>query len=203
MIEDDPVLRELNLPLLHATPRSWAELAAKNLPVFLADHAVCEQQAALTALRLVGHYPGDAELVDRMCALAAEEISHLRRVCALLHRRGLEPARRRSNAWVQELQSHTETDREGELKVDRLLICALIEARSCERFSRLAEVIDDDEVESLLHDLGPAERRHWEMLYELAQREMPAEILEPRWTRWLQIEAAVTAKRGTSPVVHG
>jgi tRNA-(ms[2]io[6]A)-hydroxylase len=203
VIDHDPVLRELNLPLLHATPRSWAELAARHLAVFLADHAVCEQQAALAALALVGHYPGDAELVDRMCALAAEEIAHLRRVCAVLHRRGLEPARRRANTWVRDLQSHTQTARGGELKVDRLLICALIEARSCERFSRLAEVIDDDEVESLLHDLGPAERRHWEMFYDLARREMPAEILEPRWNGWLEIEAAVSAKRGTSPVVHG
>jgi tRNA-(ms[2]io[6]A)-hydroxylase len=138
-----------------------------------------------------------------MCALAAEEIAHLRRVCAVLHRRGLEPARRRANTWVRDLQSHTQTARGGELKVDRLLICALIEARSCERFSRLAEVIDDDEVESLLHDLGPAERRHWEMFYDLARREMPAEILEPRWNGWLEIEAAVSAKRGTRPVVHG
>ncbi|MDX1390436.1 MAG: tRNA isopentenyl-2-thiomethyl-A-37 hydroxylase MiaE, partial [Acidobacteriota bacterium] len=66
------------LPLLTTTPSSWARLAAANLPVFLSDHAVCEQQAALAALALVGHYPDDAELVERMTALAAEEISHLR-----------------------------------------------------------------------------------------------------------------------------
>jgi len=199
----DPLLRELELPLLHATPLSWAELAAAHLPIFLADHAVCEQQAALAALALVGHYPGDAELVERLTALAAEEVSHLRRVCALLARRGLQPAKRRPNAWVRELQEHVATDREPELKVDRLLLSALIEARSCERFSRLAGVVSDREVAGLLEELGPAERRHWLMLHALAAREMPPEILEPRWRRWLAVEAAVTARRGVEPRVHG
>jgi len=194
---------DLDLPLLHATPRAWAELAAANLSAFLADHAVCEQQAALAALGLVGNYPGDAELVDRMTALAAEEISHLRRVCALLHGRGLEPARRRANPWVRELLAHQQTDREPELKVDRLLVCALIEARSCERFSRLLEVVEDPEVASLLQDLGPAEHRHWRVLFALAAREMPAEQLDPRWQRWLEVEARLTARGGRRPVVHG
>jgi tRNA-(ms[2]io[6]A)-hydroxylase len=200
---DDPLLRRLELPLLHATPRAWAELAAASLPVFLADHAVCEQQAALAALGLVGHYPADAELVERMTALAAEEIAHLRRVSAILRRRGLHPAKRRPNPWVRELLAHQQTDREPELKVDRLLVCALIEARSCERFSRLLEVVEDEEIESLLRELGPAEHRHWRILFDLASRELPPERLEPRWRRWLEIEARLTARGGRRPVVHG
>ena len=75
------------LPLLSVTPRSWANVAAAALDVFLADHAVCEQQAALNALSLIGQYPGDEELVERMSSLAAEEIAHLRRVAGILRRR--------------------------------------------------------------------------------------------------------------------
>src|SRR5215217_3587009 len=71
------------LPLLHLTPRSWAELAAARLPEFLADHAVCEQQVAMYALSLAGYYPDDAELVERGAALAAEEVQHFRRVVAI------------------------------------------------------------------------------------------------------------------------
>src|SRR5262245_26354891 len=63
-----------DLPLLHQTPRSWAELAAAHLPEFLADHAVCEQQVAVYALSLTGFYPEDGELVERAAALAAEEV---------------------------------------------------------------------------------------------------------------------------------
>src|ERR687892_2659494 len=76
------------LPLLHQTPRSWAELAAARLPEFLADHAVCEQQVAMYALSLAGYYPDDAELVERAAELAAEEVQHFRRVVAILKRRG-------------------------------------------------------------------------------------------------------------------
>ena len=200
----------LELPLLHFTPRSWAELAARQLPTFLADHAICEQQAALFGLSLMGHYPEDLELVERMSALAAEEVSHLRRVTALLRRRGLHPSKKRSNPWVQGLRKSIETGRELPLKVDRLLVGALIEARSCERFTCLLEVItgqdaevQDTEVANLLHDLGPAEKRHWQMFYALAEREMPTAELEPRWKRWLEIERELSVQGGLQPTVHG
>jgi tRNA-(ms[2]io[6]A)-hydroxylase len=196
-------LTELELPLLCATPPEWAATAASRLDVFLPDHAVCEQQAALFALNLVAHYPEDEALVDRMTALAAEEISHLRRVCGLLRRRGLRPARRRPNPWVGELRGHVETDREPWLKVDRLLVGALVEARSCERFTRLLDVCPDDDVRRLLGDLGPAERRHWRMFHELAAREVPRPRFEARWRRWLEIEREATSRRGVEPTVHG
>ena len=199
----DQVRQEL--PLLHPTPRSWAEHAARHLDIFLADHAICEQQAALFGLSLVGHYPDDLELVEKMSALAAEEVAHLRRVTTLLGKRGLHPAKKRSNPWVQGLRRAIETDREDVLKVDRLLVGALIEARSCERFTCLLEVLEekDQEVALLLRDLGPAEQRHWRMFFGLAQRELPSETLESRWRRWLELERDLSARGGTEPRVHG
>lgn len=193
------------LPLLTTTPAGWAELAAANLDVFLADHAVCEQQAALFGLSLVGHYPDDDDLVERMSALAAEEVSHLRRVHALLRRRGGAIARRRGNPWVQGLRGRVEKAREDLLKVDRLFVGALIEARSCERFSTLLAQIHDSEPEvaRLLQDLGPAEKRHWQMFYALAEREMDAEPLGERWRGWLEFEAELSKLGGVEPTVHG
>ena len=76
-----------DLPLLGATAPAWGRLAARRLDLFLADHAVCEQQAALSALNLVAHYPEDGELLDRMTSLASEEIAHFRRVVGLLRKR--------------------------------------------------------------------------------------------------------------------
>jgi tRNA-(ms[2]io[6]A)-hydroxylase len=192
-----------DLPLRHLTSRAWAELAAARLDIFLADHAVCEQQAALSALNLVAHYPDDEDLVDRMTALAAEEIHHLRRVCGLLRVRGIPPARRRPNPWVGGLRSLMTTDREPELKVDRLLVGALIEARSCERFTRLLEVVEDDDVRSLLFDLGPAEKRHWQTFHRLAAREIPAAEFDARWDRWLDAERDLSKGLGHAPTVHG
>jgi tRNA-(ms[2]io[6]A)-hydroxylase len=210
------------LPLLSKSPDGWAELAAGELVAFLADHAVCEQQAALFALSLVGHYPEDRELVDKMSALAAEESVHLRRVAAALARRDAHPDRRRANPWVGRLRGHMETDREPWLKIDRLLVGALIEARSCERFTRLLEVLRErgEEAEAdvvrLLEDLGPAEARHWRMFHALASRDADSEgadggigprldpgALAVRWQRWLEFERVATAHGGQRPSVHG
>lgn len=191
------------LPLLHSTPRSWAEIAAANLPEFLADHAVCEQQVAVYALSLAGYYPDDAELVERAAALAAEEVQHFRRVVAILRRRGWPLGGRRKNPWAQSLRARIVQGREPWTKVDRLLFGAIIEARSCERFTRLLEVVDDREVADLLADLGPAERRHWELFYRLAGRETDAGALTVRFQGWLEFEAHLARGLGTSPAVHG
>lgn len=197
----DEVFAEL--PLLHPTPRSWAELAAARLPEFLADHAVCEQQVAMYALSLAGYYPDDAELVERSAALAAEEVQHFRRVVAILRKRGWPLGGRRKNPWAQGLRARIVLGREPWTKVDRLLFGALVEARSCERFTRLLEVMDDPEVAQLLADLGPAERRHWELFHQLAGRETDAEALAARFQGWREFEAGLARGLGTSPAVHG
>jgi tRNA-(ms[2]io[6]A)-hydroxylase len=190
------------LPLLHQTPRSWAELAAANLPEFLADHAVCEQQVAMYALSLAGYYPNDVELVERIAALAAEEVQHFRRVVAILKQRGWPLGGRRKNPWVQSLRDRI-VGRDAWTKVDRLLFGALVEARSCERFTRLLEVVEDQEVALLLADLGPAERRHWELFYKLAGRDADADALAARFLGWREFEAELARGLGVSPAVHG
>jgi tRNA isopentenyl-2-thiomethyl-A-37 hydroxylase MiaE len=86
-----------------------------------------------------------------------------------------------------------------------LLVGALIAARSCERFTRLLEVVGarDPQIAGLLTELGPAERRHWEMFHGLAARELDPFDLELRWHRWLGRERDLMAGRGTAPTVHG
>jgi tRNA-(ms[2]io[6]A)-hydroxylase len=203
---DDPIAFDevfAELPLLHPTPRSWAELAAARLPEFLADHAVCEQQVAMYALSLAGYYPDDAELVERAAALAAEEVQHFRRVAAILRKRGWPLGGRRKNVWVQSLRARIVLGREPWTKVDRLLFGAMVEARSCERFTRLLEVIDDPEVANLLADLGPAERRHWKIFHDLASRDTDEVGLAARFQGWREFEAGVARGLGTSPAVHG
>lgn len=193
------------LPLLVWTPRSWAELAANQLDVFLADHAICEQQAALFGLSLIGHYPDDHELVVEMGKLAAEEVSHMRRVHAILHRRGFSPSTKRGNPWVQALRKHAVTDRGPLLKLDRLFVGALIEARSCERFTTLLDVVAerDEEIGRLLVDLGPAEKRHWQTFHHLASRDVDSATFDSRWQGWLEVERDASATLGVRPTVHG
>ncbi|MEO8274588.1 MAG: tRNA isopentenyl-2-thiomethyl-A-37 hydroxylase MiaE [Thermoanaerobaculia bacterium] len=193
------------LPLLVATSPAWAHLAAANLPVFLADHAVCEQQVAQYALALTSWYPDDFELVDAASALAAEEIQHFRRVLAILRRRRLATGGRRTNRWVQALRARI-VERQGPwTKVDRLLFGAIVEARSCERFTRLLEVVEvsDPDVARLLADLGPAEKRHWQLFYRLAGRDVDAAALAERFQGWLELDRDLAAQAGVEPTVHG
>jgi len=192
-----------DLPPLRPTPGSWGALVAADLPAFLRDHGACEQQAALTALSLVGSYPGDVDLCLRMTSLAAEEIVHLRKVLLLLGRRGLTLPGRRRNAWVAALHDAMDRRSAASLKVDRLLVAALIEARSCERFATARAHVSDPEVAALLDELGPAEARHWRTFHDLAARELPAGELEARWSAWLAREGALAARFGISPEVHG
>ena len=155
----DEVAKEL--PLLVATKPAWAELAAANLPVFLADHAVCEQQVALYALSLAGWYPDDFELVEAAANLAAEEIQHFRRVVAILNRRQL------PTGLLEVLQE------------------------------------SDPEVARLLADLGPAEKRHWQLFFRLAGREVAAEALAERFRGWLELDRDLALAAGIPPTVHG
>jgi tRNA isopentenyl-2-thiomethyl-A-37 hydroxylase MiaE len=112
--------------------------------------------------------------------------------------------------------------------MDRLLVAALIEARSCERFARLHEVLaaataletrrDDPldggaagsgdsalarEVVELLDDLAPAEERHWQMFHALAARDVPPARFATRWREWLEIERDLASTTGAQPTVHG
>lgn len=193
------------LPLRIWTPDSWGRLAADDLPTFLGDHAVCEQQAASFGLSLIGHYPEDEELVRDMGALAAEEVAHLRRVATLLHKRGHRVAPRRANPWVQSLHRGIERQREDLRKADRLFVGALIEARSCERFTCLMAALGDrdPEVTRLLEDLGPAEKRHWRLFHRLARRELEHDAFDERWNRWLDREVEASRGLGVEPRVHG
>jgi tRNA-(ms[2]io[6]A)-hydroxylase len=201
----DPAATLAELPLLAATRAGWAPLAAAGLDRFLADHAVCEQQVAQYALSLAGFYPEDLELVEAAGALAAEEVQHFRRVVAILRRRGWPLAGRRTNRWAQALRQRIEAGREPWTRVDRLCFGALIEARSCERFTRLLVELAgrDPEVERLLHDLGPAEARHWRLFRRLAGRGLPAKAVEARFRGWLEFEAELQAGLGVEPSVHG
>jgi tRNA-(ms[2]io[6]A)-hydroxylase len=104
---------------------------------------------------------------------------------------------------VRGLLDRVDNRREPERQVDRLLVGALIEARSCERFTRLSEVVEDADVARLLKDLGPAEARHWRMFYDLAARLMPKGALEARWQRWLEHERTLAEGLGVRPTVHG
>ncbi len=188
------------------TPESWAArvTAVENLPAFVADHAVCELQASVQALSLVGTYPRNAALVDRLSALAAEELRHFRRVSREARRLGAPMLTTRRNFYVAELRAVCRKEREPDKGLDLLLVAALIEARSHERFERLLGHVADPRLAKLYAELVHAEARHGPIYLELAVAHASEEAAVRRLDELLDVEARALAHPAKVEVaVHG
>jgi tRNA 2-(methylsulfanyl)-N6-isopentenyladenosine37 hydroxylase len=155
------------------TDARWATAAARDANATLVDHAHCEMKAATNALSLAVRHAGDVDLVLALSALAREEIEHFERVVAILARRGVALGAPTVDEYAAELRRATSAiARDADLPpvVDRLLVGALIEARSCERFQRLAAATEDAELRALWTELLASEARHYRTFVDLAVR---------------------------------
>ena len=195
-----------SLRLRSRTPDSWAALvmAKENLPAFVADHAVCELQASVYALSLVGAYPRNAPLVDQLSALAAEELRHFRKVSREARRLGAPMKTTRRNFYVAELRAACRRDREPERGLDLLLVAALIEARSHERFERLLGHVTDARLSKIYVELAEAEARHGPIYLDLAIAHAGEEAAKKRLDELLDVEARALALPPRAEIaVHG
>ena len=155
---------------LPTDPR-WVNIVEKNINEILTDHAYCEQKAASYAISLITKYPEITEIVDKMIALSQEEMEHFQMVHNLIKQRGFELGREKRDPYVHDLMTFIKRGGSYEMVlVDRLLIAAMIEARSCERFRVLSENIKDEELSKFYHDLMTSEARHYSMFIKLAKK---------------------------------
>jgi len=184
------------IALRSKTPPEWAERSVARLPELLADHAVCELQAAVYALSLVGDYPRDAALVDRLSALAAEELRHFRKVSREARRHGAVPNSKRRNRYVHALRAACRNGREPERGLDLLLAAAIIEARSHERFETLRPHVVDPRLARLYAELARAEERHGPIYLELAESHAGPGEARRRLEELLEVEAAALSGGG-------
>ncbi|WP_257452858.1 tRNA-(ms[2]io[6]A)-hydroxylase [Archangium lipolyticum] len=145
----------------------WLPLALERFDEVLVDHAHCEKKAAANALSLLQVYPDLPGLPAQMARLAREESAHLARVLDLMAARGLTLGRDAGDPYAQGLQKAVRTSAEGR-KVDRLLVAAIIEARSCERLSLLAEGLADPMLRRFYGELAQSEDGHQSLFYRLA-----------------------------------
>lgn len=164
------------------------------------DHLHCERKAAQSALSLVRSYPERSELVTAVARLAHEETAHVVQVSQLLHRRGVEPAYDFGDEYAAELRRHIRRG-EPERLLDRLLVFALIEARSAERLAILAEHLPDEATAGLYRALASAEVRHRDTFLELAEHSAP-ETWRARLTELAAIEATTIAALPVRARIH-
>ncbi len=170
------------------TPAAWIEAAADpaNLPVLLVDHANCEKKAASTALNLMYRYVEHSPLLHKLSRLAREELRHFEQVLAIIEKRKVPYPQLSAARYASGLRELAAKDEPLRL-VDTLLIGAIIEARSCERFAALLPVLDD-ELARFYGSLLKSEARHFQDYLTLAEALVPDVDLEPRLTALLERE---------------
>lgn len=181
----------LHLP----TDPRWVDLASMSLEDILTDHAYCEQKAATSCISLIQRYSDKEKLVHELAPIVTEEWGHFRLVLAELEKRHLKLGKQRKDEYVNELlkfeiKGGTEEDR----LLDKLLVCALIEARSCERFKRLSEGLQDEYLCSFYRRFMESEAGHYTLFIELAETYIDKTKVRKRWQEWLTYEADVMKK---------
>lgn len=176
---------------LPTDPR-WVDIAKKNIAEILIDHAYCEQKAASSCISLIVLYPEKTELVETLTPVVAEEWEHFAQVLQQLRKRNLTLGPQRKDEYVERLNQVIRKggSREQQL-TERLLMNALIEARSCERFRLLAKEINDPELSVFYHDLMVSEAGHYKNFLTLAKCYSEESRVMKRWWELLEQEAQI------------
>ena len=162
----DAILAEINGFLGCPTPDAWITEALNNQDVLLIDHANCEKKAATTAMNLLYRYIDRDDLLKKMSQLAREELLHFEQVVNILKERGIQYRHVSSSRYAAGLRDAVRKGGTEEL-VDVLIVGAFIEARSCERFAKLAPFLDD-KLQKFYRSLLRSEGRHYQDYLTLA-----------------------------------
>jgi tRNA-(ms[2]io[6]A)-hydroxylase len=178
---------------LPTDPR-WVDLASLSLEDILTDHAYCEQKAANSCISLIQRYPDKEALVNALAPIVTEEWGHFRQVLAELRKRNLPLGKQRKDEYVNKLLEFQSKGGsvEGRL-LDQLLTMALIEARSCERFKRLSEGLQDTYMSKFYRRFMESEAGHYHLFLELAETYLDKKTVRHRWKEWLDYEAKIMA----------
>ena len=186
--EDTRNILGLQLP----TDPRWVDLAGKSIEEILTDHAYCEQKAATSCISLIQRYSEREKLVKELSPIVTEEWGHFRLVLQELEKRNLKLGKQRKDEYVNKLIEFQKQGGSVEGRMlDQLLTMALVEARSCERFKRLSEGLNDEYLQNFYRRFMESEAGHYTLFIELAETYVDKEKVRKRWAEWLKYEAGV------------
>lgn len=191
------------LPLHSRTPVEWGRAVLADPIPLLVDHAFLEKKATTNAMELLTRWPDDwlDGWVETMAAVARDEANHLAQVVRILLARGGRMDRHHKNPYANALRQLVRKGEPTEL-LDRLLVAAMIEVRSCERFAVLAEAADDSELAGFYRSLYASEFGHYNVFLKLARRFTNEKKVEARWQEMLAEEAVILARQEPGPRIH-
>ncbi|MEX6687445.1 tRNA-(ms[2]io[6]A)-hydroxylase [Danxiaibacter flavus] len=186
--QDTKNILGLQLP----TDPRWVNLAEMKLEDVLTDHAYCEQKAATSCISIIQKYSDKEELVSELAPIVTEEWGHFRLVLQELKKRNLRLGKQRKDEYVNKLLEFQKKGGHPEDRfLDQMLTMALIEARSCERFKRLSEGLEDEYMRNFYRRFMESEAGHYTLFIELAETYVDPEKVRSRWKEWLAYEAEV------------
>ncbi|MFN0276402.1 MAG: tRNA-(ms[2]io[6]A)-hydroxylase [Chitinophagales bacterium] len=179
---------------LPTDPR-WVNLAEKSLGEILTDHAYCEQKAASTCISIIQQFPEHYRLVEELAPIVTEEWGHFRMVLKELKARKLNLGNQRKDEYVSELMKFQKKggSRKQQL-LEKLLMAALIEARSCERFRLLSENLAEEKLREFYREFMISEAGHYRLFIDLANEYVGKEEVKERWNEWLDFEGELMNK---------
>lgn len=189
------------LSLHSETSQRWLDQVDIGLEEILIDHAHCEHKAAATAMSLLASYIENRSLCEEMTEIVQEELEHFHLVLDLLERRGIRFRRLQPGHYGRDLKLLVRPN-EPERAVDRLLIAGLIEARSCERFSLLANHVQDSELTGFYSSLFESEARHHSTYVRLARQFADPDVVKWRLNELSIAEAHIIAQGNPLPRMH-
>ncbi|WP_175574410.1 tRNA-(ms[2]io[6]A)-hydroxylase [Algoriphagus marinus] len=189
--------KEKMLHLKLPTDPRWVGIAEMQIEDILTDHAYCEQKAASSCISLILRFNDLDQIVDTLTPIVAEEWGHFERVMEQIRKRGLKFGFPRKDEYVVALTNFVKKggNRMQQL-TEQLLLNALIEARSCERFKLLSKNIQDEELKKFYYELMVSEAGHYVTFIELARSYQEVEKVNARWQEWLTFEASVLEEIG-------
>src|SRR6188474_1063342 len=186
--EDTRNILGLQLP----TDPRWVDLAGRSMQDILTDHAYCEQKAATSCISLIQRYSEREKLVKELAPIVTEEWGHFRLVLQELEKRNLKLGKQRKDEYVNKLIDFQKQGGSVEGRMlDKLLTMALIEARSCERFKRLSEGLNDEYLRNFYRRFMESEDSNYKLFIELAETYMDKEKVRKRWKEWLDHETVI------------
>ncbi|HEY5463168.1 MAG TPA: tRNA-(ms[2]io[6]A)-hydroxylase [Hanamia sp.] len=180
------------LGLQLVTDPRWVDLAAISLGEILTDHAWCEQKAATSCITLITKYNDKEKLVNDLAPIVTEEWGHFRQVLTEMNKRNLPLGPQRKDVYVNKLLEFQKKGGSPEERfLDHLLTMALIEARSCERFKRLSEGLEDNYMKQFYRKFMESEAGHYTLFINLADTYLQKEKVRKRWKEWITYETGL------------
>jgi len=182
------------LGLKMATDPRWVNIASISLEEILADHAYCEQKAASQCITIIQQYPEYTDIVEALAPIVTEEWGHFRMVLAEMKKRGFTLSQQRKDEYVNQLVRKLPKGGTYDNRLmHKLLFCALIEARSCERFRLLSEGLEDEGLKTFYYKFMVSEAGHYRLFIDLAKQYFDPELVRTEWLNWLAMEKEILA----------